>query len=187
MEVPEGFRLDWYRPGDRREWVNIHVEADAPCNPSDELYVAQFGENDRVLGERQCFLKTEAGRYVGTATAWFNDENTGESLGVVHWVAVLPDFQGKGLSKPLLSAVLRRMHKLGHRRVYLTTGEDKARAVSLYLSFGFVPWAWDEKSREKWLALKPRLKPEFGRIVDRALESPVSPFGAEPVILENRE
>ncbi len=177
--APEGFCLEWYKPGDRREWVDIHIEADPGCNPSDALYISQFGEDDRVLAERQCFIKTKKGRYVGTTSAWFNNESAREPLGLIHWVAVLPEFQGRGLAKPLLSAVLRRMRELGHRRAYLATGTEKVPAVNLYLRFGLQPWAWDAKSREMWLSLKGKLKPEFGVVVDSALRNPVSPFDPE--------
>jgi GNAT superfamily N-acetyltransferase len=52
-------------------------------------------------------------------------------------VAILPDYQGRGLSKPLLSQALRRLWELGHTRAYLTTSAERMVALRLYERFGF--------------------------------------------------
>lgn len=74
---------------------------------------------------------------MGTAAAWTYDEFRGPEWGRVHWVAVAGKYQGRGLSKPLLSIVLRRMVDLGHTAAYLTTDRARPVAVALYRSFGF--------------------------------------------------
>ena len=58
--------------------------------------------------------------------------------GRIHWVGIIPAFQGQGLSKPLLSAALARL-TLDYRRAYLTTETTSYREINLYLSFGFMP------------------------------------------------
>src|SRR5207248_4802613 len=98
----------------------------------------------RLLVERQCYLLNAFGQAIGTGTAWFNDNFEGKSFGRVHWLAILPEFQGRGLGKPLLTAICSRLRDLGHERAYLTTSTQRIPAIRLYLRFGFVPLIRDE-------------------------------------------
>lgn len=174
--VSAGYQLAWYRSGDARHWVEIHQQADPGNNPSLGLYSAQFGEDESELARRQYFLRTNAGATIGTATAWFDIDARGNSLGVVHWVAILPEFQGKGLAKVLTSAILLRMRQLGHSKVYLTTHEERFPAINLYLRFSFIPWAWDEDSEKVWRHLAGKVKPEFCQRILGAIENHESPL-----------
>lgn len=54
---------------------------------------------------------------------------------VIMSVVVHPDFQGLGLSRPLLNAFIARMGELGKARIHLMC---KERHVPLYQRFGFV-------------------------------------------------
>ena len=86
-------------------------------------------------------------------------KRNGESWGRVHWVAIRPEFQGRGLAKPLISASLRIIEQLGHDKVYLSTATPRLPAINLYLSQGFLPErhseedivAWEEVAR--WIKL----------------------------------
>ncbi len=92
------------------------------CNKiSINVFRKTFGSNIRLLKQRQCYLMTSEGRFVGTATAWFNNDYYGRKIGRIHWVAIVPDMQGNGLSKPLLSCVCKRLQSLNHNQAYLTT------------------------------------------------------------------
>ena len=176
IDIPNGYKLEWYQPGDARHWVEIHRHADPGNNPSLELYSGQFGGDDLELARRQCFLRTNAGATIGTATAWFDSDGEGHCLGVVHWVAILPGFQGNGLAKLLTSAILLRMRQLGHSKVYLATHEERFAEINLYLRFGFIPWAWDEDSEKVWRYLARKVKPEFCQRILGVIEEYESPL-----------
>ena len=61
------------------------------------------------------FIEDNAGRKVATATAFYDVYGNDRSgAGWLHWVAVRREYQGKGLSKPLISYVLRLMPELGY-------------------------------------------------------------------------
>ena len=156
--LPAGFSHGWYRPGDERLWVEIQASADRYNVITGELFESQFGRDAAAeLGRRQCFLLDPAGRAAGTATAWFGDDYRGRSWGRVHWVAVAPAMQGRGLSKPLLAAVCERLRELGHARAYLTTAPERLPAINLYLKFGFVPELRDDGDPPVWGEIQEKL------------------------------
>ena len=53
---------------------------------------------------------------------------------------------------PLLAASLSRIAEL-HERAYLTTQTTSARAINLYLDFGFIPFETYDRCREGWQLL----------------------------------
>lgn len=158
---PPGYALRWYRPGDERKWVEIQRQAERYVRASEDLFRKEFGGDAETLGRRQAFLLDARATAVATATAWFDDDYHGRRYGRLHWVAVVPDFQGRGLSKPLLSAVLRRMRKLGHDRAYLRTATARIPAINLYAAFGFVPAIRSRQDYERWQAVNDSLKRPF--------------------------
>jgi GNAT superfamily N-acetyltransferase len=168
--LPAGFSLRWYQPGDEAHWRRIQCAADRFNRITPELFQRQFGWAAargtppaaagearrrrkaalRDLGERQCYLRSPAGEVIGTGTAWFNDDFEGGRWGRVHWLALLPEFQGRGLGRALLAAVCRRLRDLGHERAYLTTSTARLPALKLYLKFGFAPLIRTAREAAVW-------------------------------------
>ena len=165
FELPEAFGLRWYHPGDEQHWIAVHDLADLYNRTDATVFREQFGEAEEALPERQCYLVSPNGRFVGTATAWFGEFPEGTPRGRVHWVAIVPEFQGRGLAKPLLSTVCSRLRELGCESAYLTTDTARIPALNLYWLFGFVPNLDTRKDRGAWqrLAASPdrfvQLKP----------------------------
>lgn len=137
--VPAPYRLRWYQPGDEQAWVNIHVAADLYHTFTRATFEQEFGADRALLSTRQAYLCDEAGKPIGTTSAWFYNDEEGDPYGLVHWVAIHPKAQGQGLSKPLLGLVCERLRALGHTRGYLNTSTGRIPAISLYLQVGFVP------------------------------------------------
>ena len=173
--LPSGFALRWYQPGDEAHWLRIHLAADHLHKITPELFNDQFGLpaehgfrsasiQERQSGinsalqnlrERQCYLSGPRGEVSGTGTAWFNDNFKGARWGRVHWLAILPEFQGRGLGRCLFSAVCRRLHELGHERAYLSTSTAQLAAIRLYLRFGFAPAIHDAEEQADWNEILP--------------------------------
>lgn len=126
-----------YESGDEAHWYDIHLEADKLSNITEGLFRSEFGLDREELSTRQFYL-CHAGKVIGTASAWHGTNYRDGSYGRVHWVAVRPSYQGRGLSKPLLCAVLQALTRLGHQRAYLTTSRLRPVAMGLYKSFGYV-------------------------------------------------
>ena len=137
--IPAPYTLRWYQPGDEGDWLAIHLAADRYTTFTRQTFDQEFGDDRALLPARQAYLCDGAGTPVGTAAAWFYNDEDGDAYGLVHWVAIHPSAQGQGLAKPLVGLVCTRLHELGHERAYLNTSSVRIPAISLYLQFGFVP------------------------------------------------
>jgi GNAT superfamily N-acetyltransferase len=152
--LPPGFSLRFYQPGDEENWFRIQSEADLHSDISRQLFVKDLGSDLTQLQDRQLFLLDETKKPIGTATAWFNHDFQGASYGRIHWVAITPAFQGRGLAKPLMTSVCRRLKELGHERAYLSTDIERVPAIKVYLQFGFVPLIRNDHEKKAWENLK---------------------------------
>jgi GNAT superfamily N-acetyltransferase len=159
--LPPDFSLRWYRPGDEQQWVVIHRSAEKHVEVDRQVYTDVFGNDIAALQERQCFLMDADQVPIATATAWFDDDYYGHRYGRVHWVAVVPEYQGRGLSKCLMSIILGRMIDLGHDRTYLRTSTSRLAAITLYAGFGFTPSLRTTDDRTIWGQLNPLLPRPF--------------------------
>ncbi|MBI4025335.1 MAG: GNAT family N-acetyltransferase [Verrucomicrobia bacterium] len=155
--LPPGYSIRWYRPGDRETWLRIHALAEKEVPTSAAIYEAQFAADEPERARRQAFLLDPLGGEIGTASAWFNADHHGMPFGRVHWVAIAPAHQGKGLAKPLLAAICHRLIEIGHDRAYLTTWSNKLPAIHLYLAFGFEPEIRAEEERQAWKSILDRI------------------------------
>ena len=156
--LPDDFSIEWYDTGFESFWIDIHVQSDLSNTFTKDLFVSQFGTDEPLLRERQCFLVSPSGEKIGTTTAWFDDSYRDGHYGRIHWVAIVPPFQGRGLAKPLLSTALRRLKTLGYDKAYLITSTRRIAAINLYLHFGFRPDIRTEQDAEAWASIRDELK-----------------------------
>lgn len=156
--LPSDYVIRWHRAGDRETWVRIHALAEKYVQTTAQVFDEQFGGDERELARRQAFVVDSLGREIGTATAWFNDDYHGQKFGRVHWVAIVPENQGKGLAKPLMTAICNRLVELSHERAYLATSTARLPAINLYLGFRFEPEIWNEEDRRAWAGVSGHLK-----------------------------
>jgi len=155
--LPAGHEIRAYVPGDEHAWVRIESAADRFHAISLELYRKEFGDDAALLAERQLFLLDPQGRAIGTATAWMDDNDHGQRYGRVHWVAIHPDWQRRGLAKPLMTRVCLLLQELGHDNAYLVTSTARLNAINLYLHFGFAPEINSAEDQAIWDEVSARL------------------------------
>lgn len=149
-DMPSEFSARFFRPGDDKTWVDVVQRADSYQEIDEKAFFNNFGEDLEALEERMYFLCDDKGNEIGTATAWYNSDSHSLDCGRVHWVAIVPAMQGKGLAKPLMTVVCNRFKELGYKRACLTTEHVRLPAISLYLKFGFVPEIRNEKDARVW-------------------------------------
>ncbi|MGP8329948.1 MAG: GNAT family N-acetyltransferase [Methanosarcinaceae archaeon] len=159
FELPPDFELKWYEPGDEQRWIDIHLASEKHIKIDAALFQREFNQDEKALAQRQCFLLDAKGKALGTATAWFDNDYYGQPFGRIHWVAIIPEMQGKGLAKPLMTTVCTRLSELGHERVYLATSTARIPAINLYLKFGFRPEIRNAADSQTWQAIEKLRNP----------------------------
>ncbi len=156
--LPPGFSHRLFRKGDESLWAGIETAVSEFKN--EKAALAHFDKEFRPFMddmENRCLLlERNGGGVIGTATAWYNSSFREEDHGRLHWLAVHPDFQGKGLAKPLVSLVMK-MIKQYHRRAYLTSQTTSHVAIRVYLDFGFEPLIEGKECLEAWRLLEEKL------------------------------
>lgn len=140
--LPQGYTLGFYTPGAERDWAEIMAsvgEADS-VGAGIELFSQTFGGWPELFGRRNLFAVAPDGTAAATASLWLG-ETFGVPLPRVHWVACKPEYQGKGLAKALLSALLSLHRELALGDfIYLTTQTWSYKAIGIYRKFGFEPY-----------------------------------------------
>lgn len=151
--LPDGFSIRKFRNGDGSIWTQVGAAAGTfvSLDVAQERFDKEFKEPVNEMEDRCFFIQhDESGQVAGTAMAWFAPEFVpGENYGRVHWVAIVPEFQGKGLAKPLMSAVLKRLAQ-SHDKAVLGTQTFRVKAVKLYLDLGFRPFLKESKDEDIW-------------------------------------
>jgi GNAT superfamily N-acetyltransferase len=149
VPTPRGFSIRGYRPGDEAAWTEIQTAADRFNHITPELFGNVFGSDVHVLHQRVLFADDAEGRPVGTAAAWWK---TGplDRVGRVHWVAVVPEYQERGIGRALVANAVCRLCDLGHDAAFLTTSAARLSAIRLYLAFGFSPAVRSSEEAEAW-------------------------------------
>lgn len=148
--MPEGYSIRTYRAGDEEHWARIEQAAGEFKSAEAALrrFREEFGGYTDAMEQRCLFVTDERGDPIGTTTAWFG-ELDGRVNGRIHWVAIVPEHQGKKLAKPLLSNALRTMAQF-HDKAYLTTQTTSYIAVGMYLKYGFEPVIRTPECADGW-------------------------------------
>ena len=154
FDPPPGFSVRAFAPGDEAHWLRIQAAADRFNEITPALFRREFGADVASLRARQRYLVAPDGVPIGTATAWFGVDPHGRAAGRLHWVAIVPAYQGRGLARSLLADACARLRDLGHDRAYLTTSSRRAAAIGLYSRFGFVPEVLGPEDAAAWAALR---------------------------------
>ena len=158
IELPQGYRFVFYKPGDRDAWIDIEKSAREFINYEQGMvsWNKYYENRKEELPVRMVFIENSAGEKVATATAFYDIYGRDKSGdGWLHWVAVRREYQGKGLAKPLISYVLNVMRELGYRHAKIPTQTTTWLACKIYLDFGFMPLPKNAvNSRNGWRIIK---------------------------------
>ena len=141
-DLPKGYHFEFYKDCDRDIWIEIEKSAKEFSNYDEGLnaWNRYYSGKEKELFNRMVFVVNELGEKVATATAFYDIQGKDKSgAGWLHWVAVKREYQGKGLSKPLIAYVLKIMKSLGYIHAKIPTQTNTWLAVKIYLDLGFKP------------------------------------------------
>jgi GNAT superfamily N-acetyltransferase len=159
--LPDGYSIRTFKRGEGPLWAEIGFAAGnfQSLEEAREQFEKGFEKPVEDMESRCFFVVHDAtNRAVGTSMAWYDPGFAeGENYGRVHWVAIIPDHQGKGLAKPLMIAVLRRLAE-SHPKAMLDTQTFRKAAVNLYLDLGFVPFFKRDTCPQAWADLAAQLR-----------------------------
>lgn len=136
---PEGFRLRLFQPGDEAAWAALECEIGDFASPEEALayFARTYGPHPRELARRSIFAVDGRGRVVGICAAWRDRGADGTEAASLHWLAVSPRAQGRGLGKALCRRVMSIFRELGEAPVYIHTQPWSWKALRLYVREGF--------------------------------------------------
>lgn len=157
--LPSDFKLRLFKEGDEHNWANIETQVAEFKNEQLAFthFTREFGPYMEDMMKRCLFIENKNGEAIATTTAWYGrlaEQN--EMLGRIHWVGVVPAYQGRKLAKPLLSAALNILVK-HHTNAYLTSQTTSYQAINLYLNYGFKPLFTAPSCYEAWELIEKTL------------------------------
>jgi GNAT superfamily N-acetyltransferase len=137
--LPAEYRFRLYQPGDGAAWRALHLAAEPFITVTEDFFEREFGDHVDALPDRMFFVEAADGTIAGTITAWWEQvrENPG-GRGRIHWVAVHPAHQRRGLTKSMMTVAMERLAQ-SHTSALLGTSSGRPWAVKVYLDFGFRP------------------------------------------------
>ncbi len=155
-DLPTGYRFVFYKDGDRDSWIDIEKSAKEFESYEQGLKAWNKYFQDQDIYKRMVFIETDDGKKVATGTAYYDIHGRDKSGdGWMHWISVRREYQGKGLSKPLISYVLNTMKNLGYVHAKIPTQTTTWLACKIYLDFGFTPLSQNAiSSRNGWRIVK---------------------------------
>lgn len=148
--LPDGYTIRSFRAGEEATWVKIQAATEPYRSIYPQLFTEQFGTDVKSVIERIVFLSDMNGIPVATGAAWFDDHFHDQHYGRLHWLAVVPEHQGIGLGKALVTTLCQRLKELGHTKAYLRTSTARISAIKLYLHFGFTPFPRSPEEERIW-------------------------------------
>ncbi len=162
-DLPPGFHLRLCRPDELDLWKDMQLlnTGGTPRSYIDGYFTKWYAPKGDLFFQRCTFACNSQDEPVGSAFLW----KQYDLYTTVHWVKVLPEYEGRGLGRALLSHLLRDLPSADYP-VYLHTHPSCNRAVKLYSDFGFAllsePALIDGRSNDVAEALPflQRLMPE---------------------------
>lgn len=137
--LPEGFSFRLFQLGDEQAWAAIEAAVGEFEQVEDALlyFRQQFMPFHAELERRTLFVVNPDQELIATLTIWWR--YIGERRHPwIHWVAVMPEYQGLGIGKALVCEGLRRLLQIeGDPDVYLSTQTWSYKAIGIYLYAGF--------------------------------------------------
>ena len=141
---PKGFSVRNYHPGEGCIWTRIQRAAEPFIEVDDMLFQREFGGHLKEMEDRTFFVIMDKGEEIGTITAWWNPDWRGKQWGVIHWVAIHPDYQGRGLSKPAMTVAMKRLKEL-YDRCMLNTSTGRIVAIKWGIQHRFTFYQFERE------------------------------------------
>ena len=133
VELPAGYALRTYRPGDEESWAEL-LELAGFGGWTAERCRAYLEESNRRRGSH--LVEWNGGIVAATfATPHGKDPN----IGFLDYVIAHPEHRNRRLGRAVCAGVMRYFAAAGRTRTRLQTDDWRLPAIKLYLNLGFQP------------------------------------------------
>ena len=139
----EGCNVRLYRPGDEEAWLSL-------LQANGELGVWTRERIDQVFTETHVQLFVECDGLIVACTGINDKVRDDLPCWEIGWVAVHPEFQGRGIGKLISGSAVEKALELGSRPIYLLTDDFRVPALCSYLKLGFTPDNKHSSYAERW-------------------------------------
>ncbi len=138
--LPEGYEVREFRPGqDEEAWCTVRNASFARLKGSEtprtpKQIADDMAAEDNIEGGSMILYHND--RPVGVVRGT-KDDYEGSPIMCIGPLAIIPEYQGKGLGRSLFRASLRFAKEIGYKRTILCVNAENERAKALYLQEGF--------------------------------------------------
>lgn len=70
--------------------------------------------------------------------------------GRIDWLAVNPNYTGKGLGYVVAAAATNRLIEVSYKNIYVTTDDHRLAAIKIFIKIGFVPNLYRHDMYDRW-------------------------------------
>lgn len=173
--LPEGYTLREYAPGVgmERDWaaLQLSVEHFETMEAALDQFEKELAPDAETLKKRGVFIYAPDGTLAASALLWYGDLFD-RTIARVHWVAVLPEHQGKGLCKAAMTLLMDLYHECGLTGgIYLSSQTWSYKALGIYRQFGFKPYTgpcptgwkpgtddFEQETHDAWNLIEQKLR-----------------------------
>ena len=138
--LPNGYHFEYYKDGDMNDWIKIHLDSRefTSFKEGKKIFHDFYDSFISELNKRCIFIiDDKTNEKVATVTVSLLSTLEYGYNAAIDWLAIKEKYQGKHLSKPLLSKMLEMANNLGHDKIILHTQTTTWLAAKLYLDYGF--------------------------------------------------
>ncbi len=137
--LPNGYRFRMYQNGDEDSWSRLEVEIGDfdTIDSAKQYFILTYCLSDLLDISKRCvFAVNPENKIVGACIAW-KDVKDNAYVASLHWLVVLPEYQGLGIGKALCRKVLQIFSENKENTIYIHTQPWSYKAIILYVRQGF--------------------------------------------------
>lgn len=135
-ELSAGYHFRNCKPEELEIWKAFPFDSDRVPSEYEgfmnKIINDSYGRNMDTFFLNTLFVCNEEDKPIATCSHW----KAYGKINSIHWLKTLKAYEGKGLGRAVLSAVMRRFDNSDYP-IYLHTQPGSFRAIKLYSDFGF--------------------------------------------------
>jgi ribosomal protein S18 acetylase RimI-like enzyme len=105
--------------------------------------------SELLLGRLDTLVAIMDGRVVGVAEIYTKDTKTHGKIGVISFIAVDPDYRGRGIGKNLVAEAEKIFREHGCRYSAASTRRDNMASIGMFTKMGYALYRRGEKEFEE--------------------------------------